>query len=227
MAEPSRELTLYIQSKRAISTFYRPPASEGGIPGARATPAAATTGEGTTDTLGEQGVLFLSDDQARAMALTEEVGRRRGYHIKVVDIEKVGRVERLIAEHLRGVQTFPVLTSARGNRLEGADMFTEERLSELMPTELRSQRAFSYIKVRGGDLDRIRNMLESFAEVKELHLLTGDWDVLAVLDFPSSSNKRAVLDFVTERIRGIPEVLDTSTVVPEYSVTKFPIAGGH
>jgi DNA-binding Lrp family transcriptional regulator len=223
MAEAPRELTLYIQSKRAISTFYRPPSSEGGIPGARATSSASTTGEGQTDTRGEEGVLFLSDDQARAMALTEEVARRRGYHVKVVDIEKVGRVERLIAEHLRGVQTFPVLMSPRGTRLEGADMFSEERLSELMPTELHNQRAFSYIKVRGGDLDRIRSMLESFNEVKELHLLTGDWDVLAVLDFPSSANKRAVLDFVTERIRGIPEVLDTSTVVPEFSVTKFPI----
>ena len=27
---------------------------------------------------------------------------------------------------------------------------------------------------------------------------------------------------IEERIRGIPEVLDTSTLVPEYSVTKFP-----
>jgi len=223
MPDESRELTLYVQSKRAISTFYRPPASEGNVTGARATASSATTGEGSTDTRGEEGVFFLSDDQARAVALAEEVARRRGYHIKVTDVEKVGRVERLIAEHLRGVQTFPVLTSPRGARLEGADQFTEERLSELMPTELRSQRAFSYIKVHGGDLDRIRNMLESFAEVKELHLLTGDWDVLAVLDFPSSANKRAVLDFVTERIRGIPEVLDTSTVVPEFSVTKFPI----
>jgi DNA-binding Lrp family transcriptional regulator len=224
MPEAARELTLYVQSKRAISTFYRPPSTEGGVPGGRATAAAGSaTGEGETDTRGEDEVLFLSDDQARAVALAEEVARRRGYHIKVVDVEKVGRVERLIAEHLRGVQTFPVLTSPRGNRLEGADMFTQERLSEVMPTELRSQRAFSYIKVRGGDLDRIRNLLESFAQVKELHLLTGDWDVLAVLDFPSSANKRAVLDFVTERIRGIPEVLDTSTVVPEFSVTKFPI----
>ncbi|MGA8542203.1 MAG: Lrp/AsnC ligand binding domain-containing protein [Thermoplasmata archaeon] len=223
MAEASRELSLYVQSKRAISTFYRPPTTEGNVAGARATSASAVTGEGSTDTRGEEGLYFLSDDQARCVALTEEVASRRGYHVKVVDIEKVGRVERLIAEHLRNVQTFPVLTSPRGPRLEGVEMFTEERLSELMPTELRHQRAFSYIKVKGGDLDRIRNLLETFSEVKELHLLTGDWDVLAVLDFPSSANKRAVLDFVTDRIRGIPEVLDTSTVVPEFSVTKFPI----
>ncbi|MGI0155109.1 MAG: Lrp/AsnC family transcriptional regulator, partial [Thermoplasmata archaeon] len=163
-------------------------------------------------------------DQARCVAHAEEIATRRGYHIKLVDIEKVGRVERLIAEHLRGVQTFPVLISPKGPRLEGAEMFTDERLSELMPSELKSVRAFTYLKVRGGDLDRIRNLLETLPEVKELHFLTGDWDILVVLDFPTpAASKRRVLDFVTERIRGIPEVLDTSTVVPEFSVTKFPI----
>ena len=65
---------------------------------------------------------------------------------------------------------------------------------------------------------------ETLPEVKELHFLTGDWDILVCLDFPPPATKRRVLDFVTERIRGIPEVLDTSTVVPEFSVTKFPIA---
>ncbi|HTZ62209.1 MAG TPA: Lrp/AsnC ligand binding domain-containing protein [Thermoplasmata archaeon] len=222
MAEPTRELTLYVQSKRAIATFYRPSIANettGTTP-----PGAPKTG-GDEASLGEEGVLFLSDDQARAAAHAEEVAGRRGYHIKVVDIAKVGRVERLIAEHLRGVQTFPVLISPRGQRLEGTDQFTDERLAELMPSELKSVRAFTYLKVRGGDLDRIRNLLETLPEVKELHFLTGDWDILVVLDFAASgASKRRVLDFVTERIRGIPEVLDTSTVVPEFSVTKFPVA---
>jgi len=222
MVDESRDLTLYVQSKRAITTFYRPPIS-GDVPGARPTSAPSAPGEGGTDTVGEEGVLFLSDDQARCVALTEEIATKRGYHVKVVDIAKAGRVERLIAEHLRGVQTFPVLISPRGLRLEGAEMFTEERLSELMPSELHSVRAFTYIKVHGGDLDRIRTLLETFSEVKELHLLTGDWDMLVVLDFPPPATKRRVLDFVTERIRGIPEVLDTSTLVPEFTVTKFPI----
>ena len=219
MADESRELVLYVQSKRGVSTFYRTPIA---TEVATTSPQAAqSSGEG--DTRGEEGVLFLSDDQARCVAHAEEIASRRGYHIKVVDIEKVGRVERMIAEHLRGVQTFPVLISPKGPRLEGADQFTDERLSELMPAELHSVRAFTYIKVRGGDLDRIRDILLSFPQVREMHLLTGDWDVFVVLEFDGQrSNKRQVLDFVTERIRGIPEVLDTSTLVPEYSVSKFP-----
>ena len=132
-------------------------------------------------------------------------------------------VEQFVVEHLRGVDTFPVLIAPSGQRLVGPGAFTEEALCEIMPTEMHRQRAFSYLKVRGGDFDRIREKLLMLTEVKELHFLTGDWDVFVVLEFPGSSvNKRQVLDFVTEQIRGISDVLDTSTMVPEYSVTKFP-----
>jgi DNA-binding Lrp family transcriptional regulator len=223
MADDSRELTLYVQSKRAVTQFYRP------TPIAN-TPEASfvggpTTSPGGVDSIGENVVYFLSDDQARCQALAEESASQRGYQIRVVDVARVGRIERLVAEHLKGVQTFPVLISPLGRRLEGAAAFTEEALADLMPTDLKSVRAFSYLKVRGGDLDKIKRLLETLREVKELHFLTGDWDILVVLDFPpSASNKRQVLDFVTDRIRGIPEVLDTSTIIPEYSLTKFPIS---
>jgi DNA-binding Lrp family transcriptional regulator len=216
MPEESRELTLYVQSKKVVTTFYRPPGPGGGtVPST-----AAASGESAV----ASPVHFLSDDQARCVALAEEMAMRRGHRIRVIDIEKVGRVERIVAEHLRGVQTFPILISPKGRRLEGVAQFTEENLAELMPTELKSVRAVTYLKVKGGDLDRIRELLESLPEVKELHFLTGDWDILVMLDFPAGdSNRRRVLDFVTDRIRGIPEVLDTSTVVPEYSITKFPL----
>ena len=230
MVETTRELTLYVQSRKTVTTFYRPPAGTPGIgaPGIGPTTATtlggAPTSRGEADaTSGDMPVFFLSDDQSRALALSEEVGLRRGYRIKVVDVEKAGRLERLVTEHLRGVQTFPVLVSPTGARLVGCEQFTEENLAAVMPTELKSVRALTYIKVKGGDLDRIRQMLEDVPEVKELHFLTGDWDILVVLQFPpTTTNKRRVLDFVTERIRGIPEVIDTSTLVPEYSVTKFP-----
>jgi len=226
MADDPRKLTLYVQSKKAVTTFYRSPAQTTASAGSGVAPpiTAAPTGVGDAAAVADQAVYFLSDDQARCVALVEEVAARRGYHVEVVDIEKAGRLERLIAEHLRGVQTFPVLITAGGTRIEGLASFNPERLAEIMPTELKSVRAFSYLKVRGGDLDRIRRLLETFNEVKELHFLTGDWDMLVVLEFASGdSNKRRVLDFVTDRVRGIPEVLDTSTVVPEYTVTKFPI----
>lgn len=226
MAEDTRELTLYVQSKKAVTSFYRAPAQSAVSPEATQTgvgpiPTGIATGG---EAIGGTPVFFLSDDQARCQAMVEEIAAQRGYRVKVVDVERVGRLERLIAEHLRGVQKFPVLISPLGHRLEGVEAFTEEELASIMPADLKSVRAFSYLKVRGGDLDKIKRLLETLREVKELHFLTGDWDILVVLDFePSAANKRRVLDFVTERIRGIPEVLDTSTIVPEYSLTKFPI----
>jgi len=225
MPGPTRELTLYVQSKKTVTTFYRPSGSRPGLElGSTAAIREAPGQNAETDaTAGDGPVYFLSDDQSRALALTEEFGLRRGYRVKVIDVEKAGRLERLVAEHLRGVTTFPVLVAPSGQRLVGVDQFNDENLAAVMPTELKSVRALTYIKVKGGDLDRIRLMLEDLAEVKELHFLTGDWDILVVLQFPpQTTNKRRVLDFVTERIRGIPEVVDTSTLIPEYSVTKFP-----
>jgi hypothetical protein len=218
------ELTLYVQSKKVLTNFYRPPAvrtsSDGQVSSAETHHAARSEDEGYGSA---DEAYFLSDDQARCLALTEELAKKRGYELRVVDVAKVGRLERLVTEHLRGVTNFPVLIGPTGARLEGVGAFSEEHLCAQMPAEMATLRAFSYLKVRGGDLDRIRELVLGFPEVKELHLLTGDWDVFLVLEFHDGPNtKRRVLDFVTDRIRGIPEVLDTSTLVPEVSVTKFP-----
>jgi DNA-binding Lrp family transcriptional regulator len=222
--ERPRELTLYVQSKKVVTNFYRPPASrtssETTSMGLDVRPGSRSEDDSAGST---EEAFFLSDDQARCLAVTEEIAKRRSYSLRVIDIAKVGRLERLVTEHLRSVTNFPVLIGPAGQRLEGCDTFTEERLYEMMPAEMTTLRAFTYLKVRGGDLDRIREQVLGFTEVKELHLLTGDWDVFLVLEFPTGGNtKRRILDFVTDRIRGIPEVLDTSTLVPEYSVTKFP-----
>ncbi|HKV89629.1 MAG TPA: Lrp/AsnC ligand binding domain-containing protein [Thermoplasmata archaeon] len=225
--EKSRELGLYVQSRKVVTSFYRPPAPtadvrygpESGLTmGMSRPPHMESEASPASDE-----AFFLSDDQARCVALVEELAAKRGYTVKVVDVAKVGRLERLVTERLRGVQNFPVLIGPGDQRVEGVEAFGEERLCELMPAEMGALRAFTYMKVRGGDLDRIRELLLGFPEVREMHLLTGDWDVFIVLEFDGQKNKkRQVLDFVTERIRGIPEVLDTSTLVPEYSVTKFP-----
>ena len=94
----------------------------------------------------------------------------------------------------------------------------------MMPAEMPTQRAFTYLKIRGGDLDRIR---EHPARPPRGPRDAPPHGRLGRLRRPRvrrqpRTKKRQVLDFVTERIRGIPEVLDTSTLVPEYSVTKFP-----
>ncbi len=224
---PARELTLYVQSRKVVTSFFRPAVPSGGGGGGTEEALAADFARPAhvheESSRASEEAFFLSDDQARCVALSEELALKRGYQVKVVDVAKAGRLERLVTERLRGVQTFPVLVGPGNTRLEGVTAFTEEHLCEAMPADMPTQRAFTYLKIRGGDLDRIRELLLTLPEVREMHLLTGDWDVFVVLEFdPARGRKRQVLDFVTERIRGIPEVLDTSTLVPEYSVTKFP-----
>jgi len=221
--DKSRQLTLFVQSKRVVTSFYRPPVARmAGIPEASdtmTTHVGGDEGPGATEE-----AYFLSDDQAHCLAMAEETAARRGYRIRVVDVGKAGMFTKLVAEHLRGVEHFPVLIGPTGARLEGTAAFTDERLCDMMPTEMFRLRAFTYIKVRGGDLDRIKDIVLTYPEVRELHLLTGDWDAFIVLEFKeANTRKRQVLDFVTEKIRGLPEVVDTSTLVPEYSVSKFPM----
>lgn len=218
MPDAKPPLTLYVESRKAVTTFYRPNRPD--IAGA-GNPGDVTP---TNDPMVAESQFFLSDDQARAVALTEEVAQGRGYSVEVKDVARVGRLERIVTEHLRGVSNFPVLVAPDGRRLEGADQFSEERLCEIMPTEMPGQRAFTYLKIKGGDFDTMRKALLNFHEVKEIHFLTGDWDAFVVLEFQQHpTSKRQILDFVTQRIRGMGEVLDTSTIVPEVSVTKFPI----
>ena len=228
--DKSRQLTLYVQSKKAITSFYRPPASRvaATLEVSDVMPGSIGGDEGAGAT---EEAYFLSDDQAHSLAIAEDTAARRGYRIDVVDVGKASMLTKLVAERLRGVEHFPVLIGPTGQRLEGVAAFTEERLCDMMPTEMFRLRAFTYIKVRGGDLDRIKDIVLTYPEVRELHLLTGDWDAFVVLEFKeANTRKRQVLDFVTEKIRGLPEVVDTSTLVPEYSVTKFPMqpaeAGG-
>ncbi|MGI0054861.1 MAG: Lrp/AsnC family transcriptional regulator [Thermoplasmata archaeon] len=227
MTDPSpHELTIYVESRKTIRNFYRQvgtvtPTSPaiGTAPVAQGETRSISSGTSVTD----EPVYFLSDDQARCVALAEDLGKRRGYMIKVVDIAKSGRLERLVTERLKGIAKLPALVSDGEARIEGVEEFTEERICELMPCDLKNVRAFTYLKVKGGNFDALRESLVTFAQVKEMHFLTGDWDIFVVLEFPpGSGRKREVLDFVTERLRALPDIVDTSTVVPEYTITKYP-----
>ncbi len=62
-------------------------------------------------------------------------------------------------------------------------------------------------------------------EVKEIHVITGDWDLLVMLEFPpkEGAGKRHVLEFIIEKVAKVGGVEDTSTMVPEYTITKLPL----
>lgn len=229
-ANPARELILYVKTKKALTSFYRGTASQletSAQEGAAAPQGAATSS--ATNISPEMGsaesAFVLPDDQARVVALLDELAPPRGYSVKVIDVTRASYLKKLLDSHLAGVEKFPVLYSpSTGRRLEGPEAFNEGSLLDMLPADLPHVRAFTQLKVSPTHVDDVRTALLHFPEVKEVHLITGDWDVFTVLEFPTAAtgSKKQVFDFVLQKVAKIPGVQDFSTMIPEYSVTKFP-----
>jgi DNA-binding Lrp family transcriptional regulator len=226
---PHREVTLYVRSKKTVTSFYRasPVSAEATSGGSVVAPSGGAPSAGANpDLAGTETGFMLSDDQAHAVALVQEIAPHRGYAVKIVDVARTNLLRQLMDGTLRGVEHFPVLdVEHTRRRLEGAENFTWQNLLNVLPAELGHLRAFTYLKVKAVETEQVRVQLIAFDEVKETHLVAGDWDLFLVLDFANvpGTSKRAVLDFVINKISRIPGVEDTSTLIPEYSVTKFPL----
>jgi len=87
-------------------------------------------------------------------------------------------------------------------------------------------RAFVLIGVTPGKDKKVLKKLLKYDEVIEAHIIPGQYDVLAVLEFELygrgmfASVQEAASKFVIEKIRKLPDVHDTNTIVPSFSATK-------
>ena len=85
-------------------------------------------------------------------------------------------------------------------------------------------RAFVLIETDPGKEKEVMEKLLQFDEVKEVHIYSGEMDLIAVLEtereiiVPSSQR---VADFVMDKIQKIAEIQDTETLIPIYSKTKW------
>jgi DNA-binding Lrp family transcriptional regulator len=88
-------------------------------------------------------------------------------------------------------------------------------------------RAFIYIDVKSGNEKKFLEKLLNFEEVIEAHLIAGQYDVFAVLEFKLLgkglflSNQEIISKFVIEKIRKLKEVRNTNTIIPTYSLNKI------
>jgi len=80
-------------------------------------------------------------------------------------------------------------------------------------------KAFELIRARTGKEDALMERLMKLPQVKETHLLAGSWDIMATLAFEEEpiDPRERMLDLVTGKIRKMPLVRDTSTIVPAMS----------
>jgi DNA-binding Lrp family transcriptional regulator len=88
----------------------------------------------------------------------------------------------------------------------------------------RSMRAFVFINVTPvGKVEDVTKKLLRFDEVKEVHMITGEKDLIAVLEVERellARSSKKVLDFVVKKIANIDNVKRTETIIPTYSITK-------
>ena len=89
-----------------------------------------------------------------------------------------------------------------------------------MGSLLRIQKAFVLLQADSGRTRDVEAKLFNLEEVKEVHIITGEWDLLAVIetnrDFVSTTDER-VLDVVLDKITRIPHVRRTNTLIPSFS----------
>lgn len=86
-----------------------------------------------------------------------------------------------------------------------------------------SARGFVFVKAKAGREQQIADKLIGLDEVKETHIIAGEWDVLGVLEVKRElfdPPQEKILRFVMNKVAKLPSVVDTSTIVPEFSRAK-------
>lgn len=88
------------------------------------------------------------------------------------------------------------------------------------------RRAFVFIDVIPGKDRKVAERLLKNNEVVEVHMITGEHDLLAVLEFELygklifTSFQETASKFVLNKIRRLGDVQDTNTIIPSLSFSK-------
>ncbi len=87
----------------------------------------------------------------------------------------------------------------------------------------RFQKAFILLKVAPGHEKQVVEQLMKIHEVREAHIVPGEWDILAVVEskkevvVPSDAK---VYGIVMDRVMKIKHIQDTATLVSQFSKSK-------
>jgi len=85
---------------------------------------------------------------------------------------------------------------------------------------LRPQKAFVLIKTEPGRERAVADKLNKLPEVSEVHIITGEWDILAVVETEREivlPTDEKVLELVMDKITTLPYLQDTNTIIPSFS----------
>ena len=170
---------------------------------------------------------YVVPDEQRALALmVQEICKSRGYSSETIDASKEGIISKAMEAGLREGESYPLVIGPEGRRLSPPHLDVHS-LEEMLPADLNGLeiRAFVRLKVKKGNEQVLIEKLLERKEVREAHLIPGEWDAFVVLGLPpaTGSSERAVLDYVLRNLRSLEWVQETSTLVPLYAYTKYPL----
>jgi len=84
-------------------------------------------------------------------------------------------------------------------------------------------KAFVLVKADPGHEKNVVANLMKIKEVKEAHVIPGEWDLMVILNIPKDivvPGDQKVYNLVMEQITKIKHVQDTNTMVSQYSESK-------
>ncbi|MBR9680495.1 MAG: Lrp/AsnC family transcriptional regulator [Candidatus Altiarchaeota archaeon] len=70
--------------------------------------------------------------------------------------------------------------------------------------------AYVMVRVDAGKERDVKQIVEKMDEVKESHIIYGEWDIITKIDV---ANVEKITEFVVEKLRKIEEVRLTSTMI--------------
>ena len=83
------------------------------------------------------------------------------------------------------------------------------------------QKAFVLVKTDPGRVQReVADKIFKLAEVKEVHIITGEWDIMAIVEIERElilPTDEKVLELVMDKITTISHLQDTNTMIPSFS----------
>lgn len=88
---------------------------------------------------------------------------------------------------------------------------------------MRFQKAFVLLQVDAGRAKSVADQLLRFDEVKEVHVITGEWDLLAVIEAEReivAPTDETVLRVVLDKIDKVSHVRRSNTMIPTFSKFK-------
>ena len=85
-------------------------------------------------------------------------------------------------------------------------------------------RAFIYLSTKLGKEKAVAEGLWKIPEIKEVHIVPGKYDILAVAEVERKfleADAHEIYWFLLDRIENIADIQDTSTVIPVVSMSRW------